>query len=167
MESNLIPQERSDGPTIAFLKVPSGVLMVINFILLFISWCIMAGWKGDVSSPEISVIESQVGFFLFSTVTPWLIYILLFIMLVLQLHNNPMLERVNWPLAFVINCCIWAFMLFIASCVIASRANSNDCLRYCDKLRAAAAFGFITTIGFLFQAFFHHREVKKSSSNPI
>lgn len=38
MEANLVPQERSEGPSIEFLKTPSGVLMVVNFVSMFWTW---------------------------------------------------------------------------------------------------------------------------------
>ena len=38
MEANLVPQEQSEGPSIEFLKTPSGVLMLINFVSIFWTW---------------------------------------------------------------------------------------------------------------------------------
>ena len=32
MEANLVPQEQNEGPSIEFLKTPSGVLLVVNFV---------------------------------------------------------------------------------------------------------------------------------------
>ncbi|XP_057291905.1 plasmolipin-like [Hydractinia symbiolongicarpus] len=164
MESTLIPQEQQRGPSIEFLKTPSGVLMLINFILLFISWCIVAGWRGAIDGTLSNTIENETGFYLFTTVFPWILYIVIFIILIFGFQNN--MTAINWPLAFVINCVIWAFLLFISSCVIASKTNDSDILES-QRLKAATAFGFFSLIGLLLQAFFHHREFKKSSSSPV
>ena len=72
-------------------------------MLCFISWCIIAGWRGDVGIIAEGALESETGYFLFTTVTPWLLYIIIFIMLVLQLQNRI---NINWPLAVGINLCL-------------------------------------------------------------
>ena len=38
MEANLVPQEQSEGPSIEFLKTPSGVLLVVNFVSILWTW---------------------------------------------------------------------------------------------------------------------------------
>jgi predicted ferric reductase len=167
MESNLIDQNRTpSGPSIEFLKTPSGLLMVVNFILLFISWCCMADWKGTVSDSQVVMIQDQAGFFLFTTVFPWLLYIAFGIILILQLQHK--FDRINWPLTFVVNCCVWAFLLLISSSIVASKATLHRCEEWhCSKLQAAAAFGFFTIIGLIAQAYFHHREFRRAGSTPV
>ena len=56
----------------------------------------MADWKGSVRPIDILVIQDQSGFFLFTTVFPWLLYIAFFVILILGLHHR--FDRVNWPL---------------------------------------------------------------------
>jgi len=167
MDSNLIGNDRSQsGPSIDFVKTPSGALMVLNFILFFISWCCMADWKGSVDDNVIAHLQDNAGFYLFTTVVPWLIYIVFFIILILGFHHK--FERVNWPLTFAVNCGVWAFLLLISSSIIASKAKAYPCnVWHCSKLQAAAAFGFLTIIGLIGQAFFHHREFRRSGSNPV
>merc|ERR1712002_1284848 len=167
MESNLIGESRpQSGPSIDFVKTPSGMLMVLNFILFFISWCCMADWKGSVSDETILLIQNPAGFFLFTTVFPWLMYIAFFVILILGLHHY--FARVNWPLTFAVNCCIWAFLLLISSSIVASKATKYNCDYWnCSKLQAAATFGFFTMFGLMFQAYFHHREFQGAGSSPV
>ena len=126
----------------------------------------MADWKGSVGDAEVAIFRDQAGFYLFTTVFPWLLYIAFFAILILKLHEK--FDRVNWPLTFVINCCIWAFLILISSSIVAAKTNLYDCDEWhCGKLQVAAAFGFFTIIGLLFQAYFHHREFRHPGATPL
>lgn len=162
VESQLIPERSNGAPTISFLRTPSGVLLVVNFIMLMISWCILAVWRGNVHDAVADSLLNQTGFFLFSTVVPWLIYFIFFVILVLAC--NEQFSSINWPKTFFFNCVFWAFFLFIASCVLASKANRDPCeVWQCTRLQAASAFGFLTTFTLALQAFFYYREFSNDS----
>lgn len=154
------------GLNLAFVKTPPGLLMLINMVLLFLAWCIMAGWRGDVLFWFADRIAGATSFFLFTTVAPWLLLIVIFFVLLFGLHTK--LTIINWPISLAINCCIWAFLLLISSSVVASKTDDDVIWTYnhviidqkYSALRAAAAFGFFSMIGLLIQAFFHFREFR-------
>lgn len=164
VESEMIPQRSRPGPSISFLRNPSGVLLVVNFLMLMICWCILAAWRGNVSDVISDALLNQTGYFLFCTVVPWLIYFIFFIMLVLGC--NEQFSSINWPRTFFINCVLWAFLLFIASCVIAGKISDigDSCGAYaCGRLKGAAAFGFLTVITLIIQAYFYYKEWRSNS----
>lgn len=148
------------GLNFAVIKTPSGLMMIVNIILLFLAWVIMAGWRGAVGALIYENIETGMqSFFLFSTVFPWLLLIVLLIILLFGIHTR--ITLINWPLTLVINCCIWAFFLLVSSSLVADKSGKHLCSVWkCDSLRAAAAFGFFSMFGLLAEAFFHFREFR-------
>jgi len=144
-------------PDFSFIRSPPGLLLCINMVLLFLSWCIMAGWRNDVNIDLFSgSYNSKTSFFLFTTVFPWLLFIILFVILILGI--NKRLTMINWPLTMALNCIIWAVLLLIASSLVAD-LNCGGPLK-CDTLKAAAAFGFFSMIGLVIQAILNFMEFR-------
>ncbi|XP_066933914.1 plasmolipin-like isoform X1 [Clytia hemisphaerica] len=144
-----------------FIRTPPGLLLVINLVLLFLSWCIMAGWRGEVHWTVEIHFEGGSGFYLATTLIPWFILLVVFVLMLFNIHKKI---PINFPVTLMINCLLWAVLLFIASCVVADKArkwnvNGDACDFYsCNHLGAAAAFGFFSVVGLGAQAFLHFRE---------
>lgn len=150
----------SSGTNFGLIKSPVGLMMIINIILLLIAWVIMVVWRGDVGSLVYENFETEItSFFLFSTITPWILMIILLVVLLLGVHTK--IYMINWPLTLLINCCIWAVILIISSSLLADKSDKYACVVWkCDTLRASAAFGFISAVGFLLEGFLHFREFR-------
>ncbi|XP_065674903.1 CKLF-like MARVEL transmembrane domain-containing protein 8 isoform X2 [Hydra vulgaris] len=147
-------------PNFGFLRSLPGILMAVNIVLLFIAWVIMAGWKDN--NIYFYSLSGHVSYFLFATITPWLVLCILFIVFIFKIHTKI---PIDWPLTLCLNCAIWIILLLISSIIIA-----NDARKYntysgfgSDALGAASAFGFLACVGLVIQAFFHFREYR----NPV
>lgn len=149
---------------IGFIRTPPGLLMLINIALLFLSWCIMAGWRGEFV--YYGGVGGNSGFFLWCTVIPWIIFLVVFALMLFNVHTK-LAQFVNIPVTVMLNCAVWAILLFIASCLVANDARVysrwTNCYG-CHTLGAAAAFGFFSTVGLAFQAFLHFREWRSDGS---
>ena len=67
-------------------------------MLLFLSWCILTGWKSlDDVSGVWRIIYDEVHFFLSATVLPFFVSIIIFIAMICGV--NKRVERGNWILA--------------------------------------------------------------------
>lgn len=148
---------------IGFIKTPPGLLMIINFCLLFLCWCIMAGWRDAVHSIVASDYSGESGFYLAATVIPWLFFMVFFVIMVLNIHTK--LTFINFPLTIMGNCVFWAVLLLISSSIVADKARKmrGKYTSYCDvwecgHLEACTAFGFFAVVGMGIQAFLHFRE---------
>ncbi|XP_066920623.1 MARVEL domain-containing protein 1-like [Clytia hemisphaerica] len=162
VENEMIPQNTGGGPSLKFLRNPSGVLLLVNFLMVMICWCILAAWRGNVSDIVADQLFNQTGFFLFCTVLPWLFYFVFFV--ILLLGCNEQYQNINYARWFFINSVLWAFLLFIASCVLAGQSNKDPCDAYqCERLKAATAFGFLTVITLALHAYFYYREWRSSN----
>ncbi|XP_002169849.2 MARVEL domain-containing protein 1 isoform X2 [Hydra vulgaris] len=147
-------------PDFGFLRSPAGILTCVNIILLFLAWVIMAGWKDNTLwSPWII---SQVSYFLFMTVTTWLVLSIFLVLFILKIHTKIL---INWPLTLCIFCMTTSILLIISSIVSANEARkwriyANGGV---NGLAAAAAFGFFASFGLAIQAMFNFKEYR----NPV
>uniref|UniRef100_A0A7M6DJZ2 MARVEL domain-containing protein n=1 Tax=Clytia hemisphaerica TaxID=252671 RepID=A0A7M6DJZ2_9CNID len=144
-----------------FIRTPPGLLLLINLVLLFLSWCIMAGWRGEVHWTVENDFEGGSGFYLATTLIPWFILLVVFVLMLFNIHKKI---PINFPVTLMLNCVIWAVLLFIASCIVGAKADkwnghSSLCEVYaCNHLGAACAFGIFSVVGLGVQAFLHFRE---------
>ena len=65
-------------------------------MLLFLSWCILTGWK-SLDNVSWEIIYDEVQFFLSVTVLPFFVSIIIFIAMICGV--NKRVERGNWILA--------------------------------------------------------------------
>ncbi|XP_047134498.1 CKLF-like MARVEL transmembrane domain-containing protein 4 [Hydra vulgaris] len=141
-------------PNFEFMRSPSAILMVVNIVLLFFAWVIMATWNNYYYYSSFS---SKISFFLATTVIPWLIFSILFFVFLCKVHIK--LAAVNWPLALMINCGVWTLLVFISSIIIPQLSSKYAI----PGLGSASAFGFFSTFGMAIQALFHFKEYRSHS----
>ncbi|XP_065641954.1 plasmolipin-like isoform X1 [Hydra vulgaris] len=144
-------------PSFEFLRSPLGIQMAVNIILLFIACIITACWKESIVWSFW--ISSQVSYFLFTTLTPWLINCVFLIVFIFKIHTKI---PINWPLTLFLNCAIWIILLVISSSIIANEARKYKAIAAFepDALGAASAFGFFACVGLVIQALLHFREYR-------
>ncbi|XP_002156989.1 plasmolipin isoform X1 [Hydra vulgaris] len=138
-------------PNIRFVCSPPGILLIINKILLLIAWVIIARWKSQ--SILYSLISNSVSFFMATTVIPWLIIIVLFL---LYLFNVTTKIPINWPLTLLAHCIFWVILIMISSIIIAINARKH----HEPGLAASSAFGFISCLGLSIEGIFHFTEYR-------
>jgi len=78
-----------------FIRTPPGLLLLINLVLLFLSWCIMAGWRGEVHWTVENDFEGGSGFYLTTTLVPWFILLIVFVLMLFNIHKKI---PINFPI---------------------------------------------------------------------
>lgn len=142
----------------AYVVSIPGVLKIVEFILLLLAFSIAA----DISFAY----WGHMRFFLFVTITSWLLVIAWFVLFTFNLQTKINLS-INWNITLLIFAAVVAFLLLISSALLADdvrkfepgsygdfSANSIPNLdrnwnRNLDSLRAAVAFGFIAMFVFI------------------
>lgn len=142
----------------AYVVSIPGVLKIVEFILLLLAFSIAA----DISFAY----RGRMSFFLFVTITSWLLVIAWFVLFTFNLQTKINLS-INWNITLLIFAAVVAFLLLISSALLADgvrkfesvplgdvSANSipdlvQDRKRNLDLLRAAVAFGFIAMFVFI------------------
>lgn len=162
-----------------YIKSIVGILKPIEFLMLLLAWALCASFRSGFPSLHASIPSSfsyrsaAVGFFLFVTVTLWLLVIIVYILNVLSL-----MARVNIPQKALIVVGvhgIWALLLLISTAVIAADAVrlsgiSNWCTilnasesskTTCGTYDGAVAFGVFSCLAFIIDTvvhFFNYRQ---------
>lgn len=143
----------------AYVVSIPGVLKIVEFILLLLAFSIAA----DISFAY----RGRMNFFLFVTITSWLLVIAWFVLFTFNLQTKINLS-INWNITLLIFAAVVAFLLLISSALLADdvrkfgdfSANSIPDLdqdqalarnwnRNLDSLRAGVAFGFIAMFVFI------------------
>lgn len=145
----------------AYVVSIPGVLKIVEFILLLLAFSIAA----DISFAY----WGRMSFFLFVTITSWLLVIAWFVLFTFNLQTKINLS-INWNITLLIFAAVVAFLLLISSALLADdvrkfkpmsyrefSANSTPNLQdlqpnlnlNLDSLRAAVAFGFIAMFVFI------------------
>ncbi|XP_065064512.1 uncharacterized protein LOC135690780 [Rhopilema esculentum] len=166
-----------------YLTTLPGICKIVEFVLLLLAWALCSGFRNGY--PYVSNLQSyltyssgSIGFFLFVTVTLW---ILVFIMLIFGLLS--LTERLRIPsklLVFSISYGCAAVLLLISSAIIGGDAATFPGY-WCDAIsknkffsttcatyKAAVAFGIFSCVAFIFDSvlhFFNHRN--QGPSMPV
>ena len=88
-------------------------------ILLFLSWCIIAGSRGRVLA-----YGGNSGFFLWSSVIPWLIFLVIFVLMMLNLHTK-IARFINIHITVSYLSFLNIFCLLFISSIVQSKRMSN------------------------------------------
>jgi len=134
----------------ASIKSLTAILMIINIVFTLIAWALMINFLDGITP------NGNGKFFLFSTICPWVVFVILFILLITGVAAKL---KVPWGLIMFIFCALFALLALVSSCILAADLN---CPRGCDKYKASLAFGFLSCFGMALQAVFHFREWKRS-----
>lgn len=128
----------------AYVVSIPGVLKIVEFILLMLAFSIAA---------DINFKNRGMSFFLFVTITSWLLVIAWFVLFTFNLHTKINLN-INWNITLLIFAAVVAFLLLISSALLADdvrkiEEKSGYSLPFLGPLRAAVAFGFIAMFVFI------------------
>lgn len=129
----------------AYVVSIPGVLKIVEFILLLLAFSIAA---------DINVANwGRMSFFLFVTITSWLLVIAWFVLFTFNLHTKINLN-INWNITLLIFAAVVAFLLLISSALLADdvrkiEEKSGYSLPFLGPLRTAVAFGFIAMFVFI------------------
>lgn len=157
-QSDPAPAEKSAGGgsggqiglSMAYIMSIPGILKIVEFFTLMIAFALGA----DI--PYIGT-WGRMSFFLFVTITSWILVIAVFILLAFNITSQINLN-IDWNIPVLIFAIVVAFLLLISSSLIADDAENwkiASGLSWHDKLRAAAAFGFISMFVFIGDAVVH------------
>lgn len=129
----------------AYVVSIPGVLKIVEFILLLLAFSIAA----DINLKN----WGRMSFFLFVTITSWLLVIAWFVLFTFNLHTKINLN-INWNITLLIFAAVVAFLLLISSALLADdvrkiEEKSGYSLPFLGPLRAAVAFGFIAMFVFI------------------
>lgn len=138
------------GLSMAYIMSIPGILKIVEFFTLMIAFSLGA---------DISYFGTwgRMSFFLFVTITSWIIVIAVFVLFALNIISRINLN-IDWNIPVFIFAIVVAVLLLISSSLIADNAEDLKVLSglsWLDKLRAAAAFGFISMFVFIGDAVVH------------
>jgi len=140
------------GLSMAYIMSIPGILKIVEFFTLMIAFSLGADLPYGGTGGRMS-------FFLFVTITSWIIVIAVFVLFALNIISRINLN-IDWNIPVFIFAIVVAVLLLISSSLIADDADSlkgfTRWIRsWLDKLRAAAAFGFISMFVFIGDAVVH------------
>lgn len=141
------------GLTMEYITSIPGILKIVEFFLLMIAFALAADFKGGWT-------WGRMDFFLFVTVTSWLVVIAVFILFAFNVISKINVS-IDWNVPVMAFAACVAVLLLISSSLIADNARRwNDVYggyrgTGLDKLSAAAAFGFFSMVAFICDAAYH------------
>jgi len=136
------------GLSMVYIMSIPGILKIVEFFTLMIAFSLGADLPGT---------WGRMKFFLFVAITSWIIVIAVFVLFALNIISRINLN-IDWNIPVFIFAIVVAVLLLISSSLIAD--NAEDWKAFSgfsslDKLRAAAAFGFISMFVFIGDAVVH------------
>lgn len=151
-KSDEAPAERSGsggagsgdiGLTMSYIMSIPGILKIVEFFTLLLAFAIAA----DVYYGR----SGRMDFFLFVTVTSWLLVIAVFVLFAFNIIAKINLS-IDWNIPVFVFAVVAAVLLLLSSALIADTVAGFRGLAVFDKIRAAAAFGFISMFVFIADA---------------
>ncbi|XP_068699475.1 plasmolipin-like [Montipora capricornis] len=143
------------GLTMSYIKSIPGILKMVEFFTLLLAFAI--------ASDAYSIYHYNLGkmdFFLFVTVTSWIFVIAIFILFAFNIISKINFN-LDWNILVLVFAVVVAILLLISSALLASFVGSAfSGYSYYDKIRAAAAFGFISMFVFIGDAVLHFLKMR-------
>lgn len=139
------------GLSMAYIMSIPGILKIVEFFTLMIAFALGA---------DIQYLGTwgRMSFFLFVTIMSWILVIAVFILFAFNIISKINLN-IDWNIPVLIFAIVVAFLLLVSSSLIANDAENwkvfQSGVSWHDKLRAAAAFGFISMFVFIGDAVLH------------
>lgn len=157
-QSDPAPAEKSGGGgsggeiglSMAYIMSIPGILKIVEFFTLMIAFALGA----DI---QYSGNWGRMSFFLFVTIMSWILVMAVFVLFAFNIISKINLN-IDWNIPVLIFAVVVAFLLLISSSLIANDAENWKTWSSffpIDKLRAAAAFGFISMFVFIADAVVH------------
>lgn len=142
------------GLNMAYVTSIPGILKIVEFFTLMIAFSVAA---------DTIVFSSwgRMDFFLFVTVTSWLVVIAAFVLFAFNV-----IAKINvtwdWNIPVLGFAVIAAILLLLCSSLLADdvRRSGGYHTAFLDRLRAAAAFGFISMFVFIGDAVVHFMKMQ-------
>ncbi|XP_031570110.1 plasmolipin-like [Actinia tenebrosa] len=142
---------------VSYVKSPRGIIKIVEIFLLMIAFSCLA---------DICVnCTGRYSFFLFSTIFPWILCIIIFVLYLFCLVEK--IPQINWTLTVMINAILWALVILTSSSLVADdiRKRKEYSRGYYvvfipDNLYAAVVFGFLSVVAFVVDAIFHFQHYR-------
>ncbi|KAJ7365071.1 hypothetical protein OS493_007715 [Desmophyllum pertusum] len=134
--------------TMSYIKSIPGILKIVEFFTLMLAFSLAGSIRFGT--------WGEMSFFLFVTITSWLLVIAVFVLFALNLISKINLN-IDWNIPVLVFAAVVALLLLISSALLADHARkfSYWYSSISDKLSAAAAFGFISMFVFIGDAVVH------------
>lgn len=134
--------------TMGYIISIPGILKIVEFFTLLLAFAIAADMKYGGT-------WDRMNFFLFVTVTSWLLVIAVFVLFAFNIISIINLS-IDWNIPVFVFAVVAAFLLLLSSALLAAVVPDWSPVSYLkplvDKLRAAVAFGFISMFVFIADA---------------
>ncbi|XP_048576657.1 plasmolipin isoform X2 [Nematostella vectensis] len=143
--------KRSQGAVtinVGYLKSFQGVLKFVEIVLLLLAFaCTSSG------TPFNNLLRNY-DFFMFTTVFPWILCIIIIILYLFCLVDK--VPQINWNLTVLINAVIWFILIIISSSLLARDiGNLEDLIVKIEVPARIKAFGFFSCFAFIGDAVIH------------
>ncbi|XP_066911844.1 uncharacterized protein [Clytia hemisphaerica] len=149
--------------SIGSIRTVSGLIMLINFILLIMSVLLIATWRAKVmkeNKKHHSDLDQLTMYFLGSILLPLLMFMLIYLkdIFIVQISIAPALANVLMSI-FCLTC---STLILLSVGYLIPRINDRWCSdrRACAHLKGAVGSGIITAIGIFAQSVNHLIERK-------
>ncbi|XP_066541292.1 plasmolipin isoform X2 [Hoplias malabaricus] len=141
---------------LSFIKTIPANLLLAEIILGFLVWVLVA----NISSWMVPAL----GWVMFVSVTLWILSIVLFIMLFLNVHQK--LTSVPWPLALLVFYTVATVLYFTAFVANAASVSAYWFYSYYYNLLAVAAFfGILVTLTYAASTYFAYMNWRGDGGN--
>ncbi|XP_078365745.1 plasmolipin-like [Oculina patagonica] len=155
-QSDPAPTDKSDGGaaggdiglTMSYITSIPGILKIVEFFTLMLAFALAA---------DTSYRWSRMEFFLFVTIFSWILVIAVFLLFAFNVVSKINLS-IDWNMPVLVFAVVVAILLLISSSLMADSAHGGKGSWF-DKLRAAAAFGFISMFVFIGDAVLHFLKI--------
>ncbi|XP_017546974.1 plasmolipin [Pygocentrus nattereri] len=138
-----------------FIKTIPGILLLAEIVLGLLVWALIA-------SAAYQLVPAY-GWVMFVSVTLWILSIVLFITLFLNIRQK--LVSVPWPLALMVFYAVATVLYFTAFVTNAASVSYYIYGYHYDHMAAAAFFGIVVTLTYAASTFFAYLDWRDDGGN--
>lgn len=147
--SHEAPASGDIGLTMSYIISIPGILKIVEFFTLLLAFALAADGYAAVAQ-YVVVHWERMDFFLFVTVTSWLLVIAVFVLFAFNIISKINLS-IDWNIPVFVFALVAAFLLLLSSALLAAQ-TARGYGPFSDRLNAAVAFGFISMFVFIADA---------------
>ncbi|XP_015779247.1 PREDICTED: uncharacterized protein LOC107357109 [Acropora digitifera] len=154
------------GLNMPYIKSIPGILKIVEFFTLLLAFSIAGNAYSYVSyygyyHYYYSYSWGNMDFFLFATVTSWIVVLIFFVLFAFNIIAKINLN-LDWNLPVLVFAVIAAILILISSSLVAHDISPASGVHHpiYDKLRAGVAFGYISMLVLIGDAVVHVLKIK-------
>ncbi|XP_057291617.1 uncharacterized protein LOC130614210 isoform X2 [Hydractinia symbiolongicarpus] len=117
------------------IHTTSSLIMLLNFILLFMDLLLVQIWRTSVSTWLTPELNTAITWYIVSLCGPFCLYLLIYLLkMYFCCHGFTKLFSVS----MILNCITWSVLMFISSSYVATHLPDQNCNeKRCTHLRGA------------------------------